>query len=344
MIRNFTGSLEVCSRTPLPCSLSSRGEGDQQTVSSTAAARSSRLAGSSHCKQLRLIATKEFGDRFRSGWVIACMLVWLGAIGLTSFYGLLQIGRVGAQGYERTVIGLLNLVQYLVPLLGLLLGHDLIVSENEDRTLRLILAGSVSRTQLVIGKFFGGCFALAVPLLFGFMIAGTLIGLAAKDNGIAPFLGLAGSGVMLGIIFLGIGLSISTFCRTRVQALVLALLTWCLAVFVFDLIALSAMLSTKSSAAVQEIEMVCDTTHVNQAADIHSDFNNAASGPSSAVSGRLPDTFAWLAINPVDLFRALNLSKQTGFTVPVATTLLSVFLWLTLALGTSVWKLRRTDL
>ena len=30
-------------------------------------------------RQIRLIALKEFGDRFRSGWVIACIVVWLGA-------------------------------------------------------------------------------------------------------------------------------------------------------------------------------------------------------------------------------------------------------------------------
>ena len=60
--------------------------------------------------QIRLIATKEFSDRFRSGWVLVCVLVWLGAIGLTSFLGLLQIGRIGVQGYDHTVISLLNLV------------------------------------------------------------------------------------------------------------------------------------------------------------------------------------------------------------------------------------------
>ncbi len=79
-----------------------------------------------------LIAAKEFGDRFRSGWVIACVVVWLGAIGLTSFLGLLQVGQIGVQGYDRTVISLLNLVQYLVPLLGLLLGHDLIVAKRKS--------------------------------------------------------------------------------------------------------------------------------------------------------------------------------------------------------------------
>src|SRR5690242_9468691 len=66
--------------------------------------------------QIHLLAAKEFGDRFRSGWVLACVLVWLGAIGLASFLGLLQMGRIGVQGYERTVMSLLNVVQYLIPL------------------------------------------------------------------------------------------------------------------------------------------------------------------------------------------------------------------------------------
>src|ERR1043166_8770821 len=101
------------------------------------------MPGSSARRQIGHIAVKEFGDRFRSGWVLACVLVWLGAIGLTSFLGLLQIGRIGVLGYERTVVSLLNLVQYLVPLLGLLLGHDLIVSENEDRLLRSMVARGV---------------------------------------------------------------------------------------------------------------------------------------------------------------------------------------------------------
>jgi Cu-processing system permease protein len=206
-------------------------------------------------RQIWLIAVKEFSDRFRSGWVIACVLVWLGAIGLTSFLGLLQIGRIGMQGYERTVMTLLNLVQYLVPLLGLLLGHDLLVSETEERTLRLLLAGGVTRARLLLGKFVGGSFSLAVPLLSGFIIAGAAIGLTTRDNSIASFLRLASSGLVLGIVFLAIGLAVSTFSRTRVQALVLALLTWCVAVFVFDLVALGWLVSTKSSRAAQEIEV-----------------------------------------------------------------------------------------
>jgi ABC-type transport system involved in multi-copper enzyme maturation permease subunit len=294
--------------------------------------------------QIRLIATKEFSDRFRSGWVLVCVLVWLGAIGLTSFLGLLQIGRIGVQGYDRTVISLLNLVQYLVPLLGLLLGHDLLVSENEERTLRLILAGGVSRARLLSGKFLGGCLSLAVPLLLGFVIAGAVIGMTARDNAIGPFLRLAVSGLTLGIIFLAIGLAISAFSRTRVQSLVLALLTWCVAVFVFDLVALGWLVSAKSSVAAHEIEVVCDAMHVNAAADIHSDFDTLANRNPPVAEVHAASSVGWLAVNPVDLFRAINLAKQLGFRVPPLATLLAITLWLASTLGASLWRLRRTDL
>lgn len=294
--------------------------------------------------QPMLIAAKEFGDRFRSGWVIACVVVWLGAIGLTSFLGLLQVGQIGVQGYDRTVISLLNLVQYLVPLLGLLLGHDLIVGEKEERTVGLLLAGGVSRTRFLIGKFLGGCLTLAVPLLLGFIVAGTVIGLAAKDAGIAPFLRLAVSGLILGTIFLGVGLAISALCRTRVQSLVAVLLVWCFAVFVFDLIALGIFVSTKVPAAAQEIEFVCDTTHVNSAVDLHSDFNNIVDTPTRPKKVSQAAALGWLAINPIDLFRAVNLSNRLEFRVPVSTTLCAVTFWFAGALGLSIWKLRRTDL
>src|SRR5262245_53433648 len=290
-----------------------------------------------------ILARKEFGDRFRSGWVIACVLVWLGAIGLTSFLGLAQIGRIGVQGYERTVVSLLNLVQYLVPLLGLLLGHDLLVSEYEERTLRLVLAGGLSRKRLLFGKFLGGCLALAVPLVLGFAIAGAVIGLTAKDSRVAPFLRLAASGLVLGVLFLGVGLAISTFSRTRVQSLVAALLAWCLTVFVFDLVALGVMISTQVPAAAKEIDIVCDPTHV-AAADLHSAFDKAAEAPTPQASAGGPASLRWLAVNPIDLFRAVNLSKQMELHVPASMMLLAVSIWLALPLSASLWKFYRTDL
>jgi len=295
-------------------------------------------------RQLAILARKEFADRLGSGWVIACVLVWLGAVGFTSLFGLVQIGQIGLQGYERTVVSLLNLVQYLVPLLGLLLGHDLIVGEREERTLPLLLATGVSRFRLLLGKFLGGVATLALPLVLGFAIAGVAIGWSSRDRQFGPFLLLAVSALGLGILFLGVGLLLSTLCRTRVRALVATLLVWGGFVFVFDLVALGVVISSQAPVAAQEIEARCDATHLNSALDIHSAFDtpatNSIAGPTSSFDGSL----SWVLLNPVDLFRALNLPGSSPASVPPAMIGLTVILWLFGALGLAAWRLRRLDL
>jgi ABC-type transport system involved in multi-copper enzyme maturation permease subunit len=149
---------------------------------------------------------------------------------------------------------------------------------------------------------------------------------------------------VLGLLFLGIGLAISAFSRTRVQALVTSLLIWCLAVFVFDLVALSLLVSSTSPGAAQEIELICEATHVNTTADLHSAFDNVSEGQAKKAEAGGTVSLHWLAINPVDLFRAVNLSSQLEMRVPALAAVLCVAFWLTLTLGASSWKLRRTDL
>lgn len=297
-------------------------------------------------RQVQRIALKEFTDRLRSGWVIACIFVWLGAICLTSFCGLIQIGHIGAQGYERTVISLLNIVQYMIPLLGLLLGHDLIVAENEERTLRLLLTSGVSRSRLLLGKFLGGCLCLAVPVVAGFLIAGTAVGLAARDSGIASFVRLAISGVGLGTIFIAAGLSISVWSRSRVQALVISLLLWCFCIFVFDLIALGVLISSNAPAASREIEIICDATHVNVAADIHSvvDTSSKTGARASVAGSSHANSMLWLALNPVDVFRAVNLGNQTGLQLPYVVVFGSAALWFGFGAALSQRRFRKIDL
>lgn len=299
---------------------------------------------SSAWRHLAAIAGKEFGDQCRSGWVLACMLVWIGAVGLTSFFGLIQIGQIGLQGFERTVVSLLNLVQFLVPLLGLLLGHDLIVGETENRTLRLVISAGVRRNLLLLGKFIGGCLTLSVPLVLGFAIAGFAIGLSSGVQHLGPFLKLACSGLVLGVVFVGLGVAVSAFSRTRVQALVLALLAWAVAVFAFDLVALGVLVSTKAPAAAHEMEILCDATHVNAAADLHSGYDVAANAAVAAEPTKEAGSSGWLALNPVDVFRAINLPAQFEVGVSPLKSGLCLTGWLAFTLGLASWKLRRADL
>ena len=100
-------------------------------------------------------------------------------------------------------------------------------------------------------------------------------------------------------------------------------------------------------AAAREIELVCDAMHVNAAADIHSEDDTI-----SATSTQQPSTkpapniasIACLAINPVDLFRAVNLSLTLGVQVPAGIVAASFIGWLALSLLLSRWKLSKTDL
>lgn len=294
--------------------------------------------------QIRVIALKEFSDRLRSGWVIVCASVWLGAIGLTSLFGLVQIGRIGIQGYDRTVVSLLSLVQYLVPLLALLLGHDLLVTEREERTLSFLLACGVARGRILLGKCLGGALTLAFPLILGFLTAGTVIALTAKDRNVLPFCSLAISGLGLGLVFLAIGLAISALCRTRVQALVCALLTWCVAVFAFDLIAMGLVVTLNSTQAAHEIEQATDATHVTSVEDMHKAFEGADNTAEHLITKRTQNVAVWLALNPVDVFRALNLPKSAGVVVPGWLAGLSSFSWLAGSLGFAVRRFRRIDL
>lgn len=293
---------------------------------------------------IRTVAAREFGDRFRSGWVIASAAVWLGAICLASFFGLVQIGQLGVQGYERTVVSLLNLVQYLVPLLGLLLGHDLLVAEREDRTITLVLSTGISRAALLCGKFLGGVLAISFPLVLGFLISGVVIGMSGGIEGMIAFIKLAISALVLGVVFVAAGLAISALLRTRVQALVAALLVWCFAIFVFDLAALGLLLATRAPAAAQEIELACDPTHVNAATtDIHGAFNDPGeeSSPRETASAI---SFSWVLLNPVDLFRAINLAPQLGLRIPPPLVITSTLIWLGGLLWLALWRFRTQDL
>lgn len=293
-------------------------------------------------KKIFTIALKEFRDRLRSGWVIACVVIWLAAILLTSFFGLIQIGRIGAQGYERTTASLLNLTQYLAPLLGLLVGHDVIIREREERTLHLILACGIRRAYLPFAKFLGAALTVSLPLLAGFIVAGGLIGAASHDVDLAPFIKMTVTAVALGIIFAGIGIVVSTLARSRVQALVCALLAWGIAVFAFDLAALGIIVSQNAPQASQEIEVVCDATHVNAQADIHSAFDT---GLDRRISSKpSAPKISWLFLNPVDVFRVINLPRSAQVSLPLTGAFTCATLWIGLSLLLATTRFKRINL
>jgi hypothetical protein len=106
----------------------------------------------------------------------------------------------------------------------------------------------------------------------------------------------------------------------------------------------------KAPAAAREIELACDTMHINSSMlDIHGAFESAPAGsgagallPAAGKPGQ--GSFSWVLLNPVDLFRAMNLPAVTGVPVPPGLAFAGAIAWMAGLWGFSLWNFRSKDL
>ena len=118
----------------------------------------------------------------------------------------------------------------VLSLLVILFAYDTVAGERERGTLQLILSNSVSRGQVLFGKFLGGYLSIALPFLVAAVIALLLFVLS-------PSVALSGEGWLrifcllltslgyLGVFFF-IGLSISAMTNRAATAVLMSLAIW----------------------------------------------------------------------------------------------------------------------
>lgn len=186
-----------------------------------------------------VIAAREIREGIRNRWVAAATAILAALAVALAFLGTAPVGTVDAAPLEVLVVGLASLAMVLVPLIALLLAFDAIVGEDERGTLLLLLAYPVARWQIVAGKFIGQLAILAFAVTVGFGLAAV----AAAGDGAAwmPFLALVGSSILLGAVFLAVGLLVSAMVRQRATAAGVAVTVWLLLVVVVDLGLLAAL-------------------------------------------------------------------------------------------------------
>ena len=134
-------------------------------------------------------------------------------------------------------------VTVLLSLLGVLFGYDAISGEKESGCLRQILCTQTSRTQVVIGKILGGGLTLMPILGLSFLISALVLEgsqgilMTWEDRariGAVFFLGLA-----YGMLFLMLGVLLSTRTQRSSTSLMLGLFVWVFWVIVVPNISLS---------------------------------------------------------------------------------------------------------
>lgn len=187
------------------------------------------------------IAGKEIRDGMRNRWVLAAtVLLALLALAL-AFVGSAPTGTIGASRLAVTVVSLSSLSIFLVPLIALLLSYEALVGELERGTMLLLLAYPVARWQIVLGKFLGHFAILAFATVVGFGLAGVVAGSGADSGTWRSFGAMIGSSLLLGAVFIALGYLLSASVRERGTAAGAAVAVWLIAVVLYDMGLLGAL-------------------------------------------------------------------------------------------------------
>ena len=121
-------------------------------------------------------------------------------------------------------------IGYVLSLIALLFTFDAVAGERESGTLRLMLANSVPRYTILIGKFLGALMSISIPFALS-----VLINLLVLSTSSTVYLGADAWGrlsiiffvaLLYTCLFLALGLLVSTRVQRSAVSLVMLLLTW----------------------------------------------------------------------------------------------------------------------
>ena len=181
------------------------------------------------------LAQREIGDALRNRWFVAYAGAFVALSVALAFLVDSSAGYSGVSGFGRTSAGLVNLVLFLAPLMGLTLGAQALTSEREKGTLRYLLAQPVSHFELFISKFLGLAIAVTSAIVTGFALSTLTISYLSGGQGMDIFLQLTGLTVLLALVSLSIGYLISALTQRTSTALGISIIVWLALVIVGDL-------------------------------------------------------------------------------------------------------------
>jgi Cu-processing system permease protein len=185
-------------------------------------------------KSIYAIAKKEFLDNYRNKWIIAITIIFLILTLVISYFGVL--GSEGWTDLTDTISGMMILVQWLIPIIALMLGYASIVGEKEKGSLSLLLSYPVERGEVIAGKFIGLGSVLALSILIGFGGAGLIIALNVSGIQWGEYLIFIVSAILLGLVYISLAMLFSIICNKRSTALGGSIFLWFLFAMIWGII------------------------------------------------------------------------------------------------------------
>ena len=190
------------------------------------------------------IAKKEFMDNIRNKWIIIITVLFASLTLLASYAG--SIYSNGWQDLGVTILIINSLVNLLITIIALILGYSAIIGEIEKGSMSSLLALPAKRIEIILGKFFGLGLVLTSTILIGFGIAGVIIGFNVPDVNYVEYLIFIGATILIGLVFLSLGILLSCLFRKRSTAMGGAIFVFFLFTILWQFIVYFLILITNS--------------------------------------------------------------------------------------------------
>lgn len=164
----------------------------------------------------------SFYDLIRSKWTLFYCL----------FYAVLTLSLFAlSTDVSKVIITLLNIILVLVPLIAIIFG--VLSYYNSREFVELLLAQPIKRTSIFIGQYLGVSLSLSLSLLLGVGVPFLFYGIFASTE-ILNYFTLLIMGVVLSMIFSGIGFLIALKFQNKIKGFSIAIFTWLFLAVIYD--------------------------------------------------------------------------------------------------------------
>lgn len=189
------------------------------------------------------IARRELAEGLRNRWVVSTTLLMAALASAIAALGSAPTGSTSTGALDVVVVGLASLTIFLVPLIALLISHNAITREAEGGTLLLLLSHPLARWQVIAGKFLGQLGIMGFATVIGFTFAAGFVVWQHGAEGWQAFGAMTGASILLGAVFLSLGLLASASVQESSTAAGISIGLWLLFVAIYDMALLAALVA-----------------------------------------------------------------------------------------------------
>jgi Cu-processing system permease protein len=271
------------------------------------------------------IAKKEIMDNIRNKWIILVSVMFASLAIVVSYFGSFQ--STGWQDLGLTISGMASLVTLLVPIIGLMLAYAAIIGEIERGSMNSLLSLSVTRSEIVVGKFLGLGSVLCFTILVGFGAAGLLIAANVSNVNYLDYGIFIGATMLLGLVFLSVALCFSTIFNKRSTAMGGAIFLWFLFNIILPIVFFGLLMTSVDFNRIIEEQVITapgwyHVLNLLNPTSVYSSLITSTIGPISSQSSGIPAP-----------------SWYSGVTLTCV-----LFVWILVFFIIALWRFQRKDI